>query len=158
MYLFEDVRFGLRTLVNNLAFTTVAVIAIALGIGVNATVFTITNAVLVKSLPVEKSDQVLYIMTRNSLRNNQRSGVSYPDFRDWRAQAKSFTSMGAVEGPLRMNVADSNNPPEPYLGSRVTANTFPLLGIKPIAGRDFTAADEGAGATPVAIQIGRAHV
>ena len=61
MYLFEDVRFGLRTLVNNLAFTTVAVIAIALGIGVNATVFTITNAVLVKSLPVEKSDRVLYI-------------------------------------------------------------------------------------------------
>src|SRR6516165_11025581 len=123
MDLFEDVRFGFRTLISNPGFTTVAVIALALGIGVNATVFTITNAVLFKSLQVYESGRVLYMMTRNSLRNNQRAGVSYPGFRDWRAQAKSFASMGAIV-PFRVNVADSNNPPEPFVGSRATSNTF----------------------------------
>ncbi len=150
MNLLEDVRFGIRTLAQNPGFTIVAVVALALGIGVNATVFTITNAVLLKSLPIDNSDRVLYMLTTNSLRDNQRAGVSYPDFSDWRAQAKSFASMGAFSGG-RINVADSNGPPEPYSGPRVTANTFRLLGVKPIVGRDFTEADEAPDATPVAI-------
>jgi putative ABC transport system permease protein len=150
MNLLEDVRFGFRTLISNPGFTIVAIVALALGIGVNGTVFTITNAVFFKSLQVQDSGRVLYMLTKNTLKNNQRDTVSFPDFRDWRAQAKSFASMGAI-APARVNVTDSTNPPEPYVGSRATANTLRVLGIKPVLGRDFAPEDEAPGATPVAI-------
>lgn len=150
MDLFEDVRFGLRTLVKNPGFTFVAVIALALGIGVNATVFTITNAVLFKGQPFDENERIFYMATRNSTRDNQTAGVSFPDFRDWRAQAKSFDSLAAFQG-ARANVADSNGTPEPFPSSRITANLFQVIGQKPLAGRDFTADDEKVGAEPVAI-------
>src|SRR5262249_25650141 len=110
----------------NPGFAVVAVIALALGIGVNATVFTITNAVLFKGQPFDRNDRIVYMGTRNANRNNQQAGVSCPDFRDWRAAAKSFSGLAGIQG-ARLNIADADNPPEQFIGPRVTANLFQVI-------------------------------
>jgi hypothetical protein len=96
---------------------------LALGIGVNAAVFTVTKAALFAGFPlVDRNDRLPYITS------SRGCCVSYPDFEDWRAQATSFDN-----------------------ATEITANTFKLVGQTPILGRDFTTSDETLGAPPVAI-------
>ena len=149
MSTFEDVRFGLRALAKGPGFTAVAVTAPALGIGVNATVFSLANAVLFKNLPFAHSDQVLYIITKNP-KDPRWQGSSFPDYRDLKAQLKSFDAIGASMQDSA-NLSDQTAAPEGYHGNRITANTFPLIGQKPIIGRDFLPSDEQPGASAVAI-------
>src|ERR1700730_8989820 len=111
MTLLEDIRYGLRTWVSNPGFVTVAVTALALGIGANATVFAITNGVLFKGLPFVDNDRIMYLSTKNLNRGARRAGVSYPDFRDWKAQAKSFTGMGSYDFQA-FNLADKTGTPD----------------------------------------------
>ncbi len=126
-------------------FTVVAVLTLALGIGVNAAVFTVMNAVLFKGFPfVERNDRILYIT------NSQGCCVSWPDFQDWRAQAKSFQGMGLVHG-VGIVLNDNNGFAERYDATEVSANTFGLIGQRPIRGRDFAPSDEVPGAAPVVI-------
>jgi putative ABC transport system permease protein len=141
----EDIRYTVRALRRSPGFTLTAVVTLALGIGVNATVFSVANAVLFKGLPsVQRNDRILYIGSRVDC------CVSYPDFEDWRAQAKSFEALGAV-ADLRIALSDSSGFPESYTVTQVSANTFQLIGQGPIIGRDFTSSDEMPGAAPVAI-------
>jgi predicted permease len=118
---------------------------LALGIGVNVTVFTVTNAVLFKGFPlVDRNDRILYIAGQSAC------CVSYPDFEDWRAQAKSFEGMAVVHG-IGVVHSDQSGIPERYDATEVSANTFRLVGQRPIIGRDFRESDERPGAAPVAI-------
>jgi putative ABC transport system permease protein len=149
MILFEDIRFGVRTMAKNPSFTLVAVVALALGIGANATVFAITNGVLLKGMPFV-SDRILYLSTRNVNRNQRRVGLSYPDYRDWRSQAKSFDAMGAYRFTVA-NVSDKSGAPSRFNVAEISANTFSMIGQQPVLGRDLTADDEKAGAAPVTI-------
>jgi predicted permease len=143
-----DFRFALRQLINAPAFTAAAVGMLALGIGVNATVFTVTNAVLFKGFRlVQGNDRILYI---HDEKNGQYSGVSYPDFQDWQSQARSFDGMGAV-ADLRITLNDQSDFPERYTATRITTNAFHLLGREPFMGRDFAPSDAIAGAPAVAI-------
>ena len=150
MSILEDLRFGLRTLAKNPGFTAVAVTALALGIGVNATVFSLANAVLYKNLPFANSDRILYLTSTNSTKPRWWGGQSYPDFLDLQAQLKSFDAIGASTS-VSANISDGTTSPEGYNGARITANTFSLIGQKPLAGRDFLPSDEQPGAAPVAI-------
>jgi len=146
MNLLGDIRLSLRTLAKNPGFTAVAVTMLAVGIGVNATVFTVTNAVLFKGFPlVAGNDRLRYISYRNS-----NCCVSYPDFLDWKAQSKSFDGMAIVHG-VGIALTDTSGFPENLSGNENSADTFRLVGARPIIGRDFTAADEMPGAAPVAI-------
>lgn len=149
MAFFEDARYGARNLAKNPAFTIVAVAALALGIGANAAVFAITNGVLFKGLPFV-SDRILYMSTRNLTRGQRRVGVSYPDYRDWRAQARSLRNMGAYRFQI-VNISDQGNTPARFNLGQMTANSFTIIGQKPAIGRDFTPEDEKAGAAPVTI-------
>lgn len=149
MALFEDVRYGLRTMAKHPGFTVIAVAALALGIGVNATVFAIANAALFKNMPFV-SDRILYLSLSNPARGDDGSGVSYPDFRDWREQAKSFDGM-ALYDFSEANLSDKTSVPSRYNVANVTANTFSLIGQRPVIGRDFSADDGKPGAAPVAI-------
>jgi len=150
MSILEDLRFGLRTLSKNPGFTAVAITALALGIGVNATVFSLANAVLFKNLPFANSDHVLYIVSTNSTKPHWWPAFSYPDYLELRAQLKSFDAVGAST-QVSANISDHTASPEGYNGARISANTFSLIGQKPVAGRDFVPADEQPGAAPVAI-------
>src|SRR5215472_5807324 len=147
---FGDVRFGLRTMAKSPTVTTVSALTLAMGIGVNATVFTLSNAVLFRGFPFDQSDRILYLGERNTTRNQRIGGASYPDFCDWRARAKSFEGMGAANG-MRATISDQTGLPESYQATQISANLFRLIGQKPFVGRDFTAADEARGSPQVAI-------
>src|SRR5262245_38303564 len=129
MQLLKDVRFGLRSLIRNPGLTVVALVAIALGIGVNATVFTLNNGIFFRGFPIERPDRVLYVLERN-VRADRFAGVSYPDVRDWREQLTSFQGL-AAGGFQQTNLADDTNLPDGYPTSLLTANTFRLIGQRP---------------------------
>jgi predicted permease len=151
---FDDVKFGLRMLARNPGFTAVALMALALGIGVNSTVFTIVNGILFKSLPFHDANRVLYLATRDVSRGNRgQNGVSIPDFRDWREQSKSFEELCAFNG-YGANYSDRIGLPELYFGARITANSFHAMGIRAAAGRDFNEADDKAGSAVVLLSYG----
>ncbi|HEV8145128.1 MAG TPA: ABC transporter permease [Bryobacteraceae bacterium] len=149
MHLLEDLRYGARTLLKNPGFTAIAVTALALGIGVNATVFTLANAVLFRNLPFDDSDKILYVQGRNDARDRP-TGISLPDLRDFRGTVKAFSGM-AGGTQQSANVSDGNGLPDRYSGYQMTANGFSLIGQKPMLGRDFLPEDEKPGSTPVAI-------
>jgi len=144
MAFFEDVRFGLRAMGKNPGFTATAVVALALGIGANATVFAIADAALYKNMPFV-DDRILYLSSKNVSRGQQRLGVSWPDFRDWQAQSKSFDALGLFQFNID-NVSDKTGLPTRYNVSSMSANSFSMIGQKPVIGRDFTAEDEKPGA------------
>ena len=141
----RDVRFAVRALRRSPAFTLTAVLMLALGIGVNAMVFTITSAVLFNGFPlVQDNARIVYITT------GVGCCLSYPDFLDWRAQSTSFTGMEMVHG-LDRAVRDENDFLQRRTVTEVTAGAFRLAGQQPILGRDFLPSDEAPGAAPVAI-------
>jgi putative ABC transport system permease protein len=145
----QDVRYGCRGLRRSPGFTTVAVMTLAVGIGVNAAVFTVTDAVLFKGFRlIDGNDRILYIGTQ---KNGRGCCASYPDFVDWRAQAQSFADMGAV-ADLQIALSDgTGSGAEHYIATQITTNAFHLLGQRPAVGRDFTRSDGLRGAAPVAI-------
>ena len=139
-----DARFAIRGLRRSPGFTITAIATLAIGIGVNAAVFTVTKAALFAGFPmVQRNDRILYLSGNGCC-------VSYPDFEDWRAQSKSFTGMAIVHGVLRI-LSDQSGFPESYDTTEVSADTFRVVGQRPVMGRDFTASDEMPGAPPVAI-------
>jgi len=150
MGLLQDLKFGLRMLVKNPGFTLVAVITIALGIGINSTVFTLTNAVLLKGLPFEKPEEILHISAADPSQGITRMSMSYLDFVDLRTQAKSFTGIAAYS-PQATDLSDDFGSAERVNGARLTPNTFSLLGQKPLRGRDFRPGEDAASAEPVAL-------
>ena len=140
-----DVHHAFRGLRTSPAFTIAALTMLALGIGVNAAVFTVTKAALFAGFPlVERNDRLLYVTS------SRGCCVSYPDFEDWRAHARSFEGMALVHGVQKI-LGDRNGFSESYSATEITADTFKLVGQKPILGRDFTPSDEMPGAAPVAI-------
>jgi predicted permease len=150
MNLLQDVRFGARMLLRNPGFTGVVVLALALGIGANTAVFTLVHAVLFRGLPFERADRILHIGCNNLPRGRDRIGTSYPDFRDWRAQARSFQGLAAFQ-PFTVNLSDRTSAAERYAGAQVTSNLFSLIGQKPLLGRDFRPEEDQPGAERVAI-------
>src|SRR5262245_21325550 len=149
MNLWQDIRFAVRLLVKDRWFTAVAAVALALGIGVNATVFTFVNAVLIRGLPIADPDRTMAIDSFDRVRNRPM-GVSYLDYRDWKDNTKTFDAFGAYNGTTA-NLSDEGQPPERYNGSHVTANAFAVLGVRPVIGRDFVPADDVRGAPSVAL-------
>ena len=148
MSLWQDVRYAIRLLVKDKWFTLVAAIALALGIGVNNTVFTFVNAVLIRGLPFDDPDRIMSLGTRDA-RNRDR-GLSYLEFQDWRDGTKAFTGMAAFSGQT-MNVSDEGRAPERFGGPYISGNAFRLIGERPILGRDFLPEDDRPGAAPVVI-------
>jgi predicted permease len=149
MGLWEDLRFAARLLVKDKGFTLVAAMALALGIGVNATVFTFVNAVLIRGLPIDDSDRVMSVASFDPVRNRDQ-GVSYLDFRDWRDATRAFGALAASVATTA-NVSDPGRLPERFSGAWISANTFQVYRQQPMLGRDFVAEDDRPGATPVAI-------
>ena len=146
----QDVRHVLRGLRRTPGFTLIAIATLAIGIGVNAAVFTVANTALFRGFPhVDPDNRVVYIDSR---RNGSGGSVSYPDFRDWSARAKSFDGMGLVSnGGLRLVLSDGTSAPETADGTQLSANSFQVLRQQPVLGRDFESGDEAPGAAPVAM-------
>lgn len=137
----NDLRFAFRQLARQPGFTTVAVLTLALGIGVNTTIFSVIDGVLLRPLPYEDPDRIVVLWEVT-----ERGGeihVSAPNFRDWKEQARSFDAAAMHSSP-------DFGGPMTVLGGReatraqvtgVTADFFPIFGVQPALGRTF-AADE----------------
>ncbi len=149
MGLWQDVLFALRLLVKNKWFTLVATVALALGIGVNAAVFTFVNAVLIRGLPFDDPDRIMALSTRDTVRARDL-GVSYLDYKDWRDGSKTFSALAAFTFAT-MNVSDEGRAPERFTGNYISASGFKLIGQAPILGRDFLPEDDRPGAPPVVL-------
>ena len=149
MGLWEDVRFAVRLLFKDKWFTLVAAVALALGIGVNATVFTFVNAVLIRGLPIEDPDRAMAIASFDRVRSRNMAS-SYLDFRDWREATRTFSALAAYSFSTA-NVSDEGQPPERFSGITISANGFQILGQRPALGRDFLPEDDRTGTQAVAI-------
>jgi putative ABC transport system permease protein len=149
MGLWEDIRFAARLLLKDKWFTLVAAIALAMGIGVNATVFTFVNAVLIRGLPIADPARTLAVDSYDRVRN-RGMGVSYLDYRDWKENTRTFESFGAYSGNVA-NVSDEGQPPERFNGASLSANALNILGTTPVLGRNFVADDDRPGAAAVVI-------
>jgi predicted permease len=139
-HLQQDIRFGLRMLRKSPAFSVVAILTLALGMGANTALFSVVNAVLLRPLPFENSSRLVWSWGDCSL--CAQAAVSPADFIDYREQNHSFEYYGAMAlGDSLFNLAGSDKPAQ-IKGSMVTAGFFDALGMQPRYGRVFELADE----------------
>ena len=146
--LFYDLRLSLRALCRDKAFSLAAIAMLALAIGLNVTVFAIMNTMLFSGFPlVQRNDALVYVQERLP---SGRTFVSYLDFEDWRSQANAFEGM-AFEAHGYRTFSEAADRSIDALAANVSTNTFRLLRVSPMLGRDFVPADEVPGAPVVAI-------
>jgi putative ABC transport system permease protein len=160
--LLKDIKYGVRMLMKSPAFTIVAVLTLALGVGANTAIFTLINAVMLKMLPIRDVQRLVVIGDPSRVHSvsqgtPQLELFSYPLYRDLRdGSGKLFTGMFAAGDVRRMNVAIETNGPkngtEKANGRLVTGNYFPVLGVETALGRTITPEDDQTpGGHPVAV-------
>ncbi|MGH9832483.1 MAG: ADOP family duplicated permease, partial [Blastocatellia bacterium] len=141
--LWQDLRYGARMLAKQPGFTLIVVLTLALGIGANTAIFSVVNAVLLRPLPYEAPDRLVYIWDSNPTAGFSRFASSPPNFADWRRQQQSFEHLAAFMS-WNFNLTGRGEP-ERLQGARVSAELFPLLGVKPLLGRAFSPEEDKAG-------------
>src|SRR5438105_4541755 len=148
--MWNDIRFGARMLVKAPAFTIIAVLALALGIGASTTMFSVVNALLLKPWPyIQDQNRVLYVSEYFPKGGEHDNGVAYPDYLDFRHQVTTLEGFGTSS--VATMILSGGEKPDRYLGSFISADAFSFLGVKPILGRIFRADEDQQGAAPVAL-------
>ncbi len=138
--LLADLRYGFRLLRQSPGFTTVAVLALALGIGANTAIFSTLDAVLLRPLPYADPDRVVMVWEDASSIGFAHNTPSPANYFDWREQNHVFTDIAATRTRTRAITGDGSA--EQLLGYQATANFFPVLGVAPVIGRTFTEAED----------------
>jgi putative ABC transport system permease protein len=141
--LWRDLHYGCRILLKTPGFTIVAVVALAIGIGANAAIFSIVNAVLLRPLPFEDPSSLVMLAEGLPQIGFPMIGVSVPDFTIFDREQESFTSVGAFRNKDFDLTGGSE--PERVTGARVSASIFPMLGIRPLIGRTYTQQEDRPG-------------
>jgi putative ABC transport system permease protein len=144
----QDVRYGIRTLLGNPGFTITAVLCLALGIGLNGSIFSVVDGVLLKPFPYPDADRIVVLNAVNQRAGVNRAGVSWLDLRDMRDQATTLEAAAAFT-QRTLAISDGRSEPERYNGAAVSSGLFSLLGTPPAIGRDFRPEDDRAGAERV---------
>ncbi|HEY6251325.1 MAG TPA: ABC transporter permease, partial [Candidatus Angelobacter sp.] len=138
--LLQDVRYAARQLRKNPGFTAIAVFTLALGIGANSAIFSVVNAVLLRSLPYEDPDHLVSVGSDTKEAGN---GISYEHYRAWKAQSRSFQDLTVFyrnSGWSRVTLTGEE--PESAQGTYASANFFAVMGVSPVLGRAFTPEEE----------------
>ncbi|HKC65074.1 MAG TPA: ABC transporter permease [Pyrinomonadaceae bacterium] len=147
--LLQDVRYGFRMLLKNPGFTFVAALALALGIGANTAIFSVVNTVLLRPLPFDKPDRIVAVYGTSAKDATEQFPLSYPDFVDYRSQTQTLEH---IAGYVRAgSLLKSGDGTVALQGAVVSADLFPLLGVKPVVGRVFTNEEDKKGAAPVVV-------
>ncbi len=142
----KDIRYGIRGLIKRPGFTTVAVLTLALGIGANSAIFSVLNAVLLRPLPYADADRIVRI---EETEGKGGMGVSPPNLLDFQQQNQTFESIaGYARGSFILTGAGE---PLRVQSCEISADLFSVLGVKPLIGRSFLAADERPGQDRVAL-------
>ena len=148
--MFREVRYAVRALWLNKGFAAVAILCLSFGIGLNTTIFSAVDGVLIQSLPYHDAGRLVILNTTNRKSGVSKNSVSYRDFIDWKAQNSSFSALSA-SAYRNLTISDGTGEPERFSGSEISWDLFPMLGIQPELGRAFTAADDQPGAEAVAL-------
>ena len=147
--LWQDLRFGLRTLRKSPGFTMVAVFTLALGIGANTAMFTVVNGILLKPLPYPQPDRLVMLWER-PLSDGTLGTVAPANFFDWREQNHSFDKMAAMDSYPDF-ILNGSGEPRRLTGAAVSSDFFSLLGVHMALGRDFLPEEDRSGSSHVAI-------
>ena len=144
----RDLRYAIRVMAGNRAFSAAAIIVLALGIGANSVIFSVVNAVLLSSLPYPDADRIVMVFESDRQRQTQEA-VSAANFLDWREQNQVFESIAAFrEENMSLTGADR---PERIPSVIATADLFSVLGVKPMLGRVFRTDEENLRSSRVAV-------
>jgi predicted permease len=143
----QDVRYGLRLLVKSPGFTLVAILTLTLGIGANTAIFSVVNGVLFRPLPYPHPEQLVGM--HESKPNFATGSISYPNFLDWQKDNTTFSGMAISRG-LLFNLT-GHGEAEQLRTRAITSDFFAVVGINPVIGRTFSAAEEKIGAAPIAL-------
>ena len=141
--LWQDLRYGARTLRRNPGFAVVAILTLAIGIGANVVIFSVVNGILLKPLPFPDSHRVVTIWETDANRNINRGMASAPEYLEWREMNHVFQELSCWRA-LYFTITGGGEP-ERVWGSQVSGNFFRMLRITPILGRDFSPEDEQLG-------------
>ena len=141
----QDIRYAIRVLRKSPGFAAIAILTLALGVGANTAIFSVVNGVLLNPLPYPNPDRLVEVAEKGTLFSE--SSISYPNFLDWAQRNQSFEALAAY----RQNDASLIGSGESqYVKlTQVSATFFPMLGVKPLIGRNFTAAEDKRGAAHV---------
>jgi predicted permease len=144
--LVHDVRFALRQLLKTPAFTIIAVLTLALGIGATTAIFSAVQAVVLRPFPFARPDELVFVF---STWNGNDGGAAIGNYADWRARATSFANLAAI-GFTSVTISEGDAPLR-TAAARVTANMFPMYGVQPAMGRVFTADEDVPGRDNVVV-------
>jgi putative ABC transport system permease protein len=147
--LWQDLRYSVRMLRRNPGFAAVAILTLAIGIGVNIVIFSVVNGILLKPLPFPDSHRIVTIWETDANRNVTRGVASAPEFLEWRDMNHVFQELSASRA-LSFAITGSGDP-EQVWGLQVSGNFFRMLRVTPIIGRDFTPEDEQVGHEQVVV-------
>ena len=146
--IWQDISYGYRTLWKSPAFTVVAILALALGIGANTAIFSVVNAILLRPLGYKDPEQLVHIY-HHYPKLNLKATVSPPGYTYYRDNARSFSDVAAVAGWSANLTGDGE--PERLQGLEVTANLFPMLDARPARGRTFSEQENQVGSNRVVV-------
>jgi len=147
--LLQDLRFSLRSLRRSPGFTMVAALCLALGIGVNATVYSIVDAILLRPLPFAEPERLVALTQVDVERGRNTESVAYANFVDWRERSRSFEQMAGFDN--RSMTLGGGEEPERIVAGLVSWNLFATLGVQPALGRGFRADEDRPGAPGVIV-------
>ena len=147
--LLQDSRFALRMMRKHPGFSLTVIITLAIGIGANATIFSVVNAVLMEPLPYKEPDRLIRIWESNQGQGRTEVSVSVPNFQDWQKQQSVFEQLAASE-VTTFNLTGSGEP-QRIAAARISANLVPTLGVSPQLGRSFLPEEEKSGNNHVAL-------
>jgi putative ABC transport system permease protein len=145
--IWQDIRYGARMLVKNPGVTIIVIIALALGIGANTAIFSVVNAVLLRPLPYQESDRLVFLNEKSPVLDEM--SISYPNFLDWREHNQTFEKMG-VYNRASYNLTGVGEA-ERIVTGQVSADLFSVLRVNPLLGRVFTNDEDKPGGTPVVV-------
>jgi putative ABC transport system permease protein len=148
----QDLRYAARALRKSPGFTLIAALTLALGVGANTAIFSVVNAVMLRPLPFQEPDRLVRIWESNVERGWSTFAVSHPNFLDFRAQARSFDSLAAMQNAGFTWAASGTA--EIVLGLQVTATFLPTLKITPVIGRNFLDEEDRPGGNTRVVLIG----
>jgi MacB-like periplasmic core domain len=148
--LIHDLRYALRLLAANPGFTAVALLTLALGIGANTAIFSVIDTVLLRPAPVADLDRLAVVWETDRNTGTTREPASLPDYLDYQQRSQRVEQIAALQGG-EVNYAPESGEPIRLQALEVTHHLLPMLGVRPVAGRGFTAEEASAGGPAVVL-------
>ena len=145
-----DLRYAIRMLIKSPAFSIIAIVALALGIGANTAIFSVVEAVLLRPLPYPEPNNLIQLREKMPIFDS--GSVAYPNYLDWRAMQRSFTDIALFRrDSMNLSSRDETASPERVEGGVMSWNMMKIVGLKPILGRDFTETEDAPGGPKIAL-------